>query len=563
MTDAIAAAPPVAAGWVEGRLRAVRRRWWARVFVWSYGGFLPCGAAALLGWGLIRFFEERLVVDGASACVALGVGPLIAALFTTFGSGGTARSLQRTAWMIDHHAHTHDRFQTAVALAARPRTPVEELALAECSRFIAAFDPRPAISVKLPRAFWFTPVPLISLAMLALYAGLGIGQLPRDPALDAAVARRADALDKIADRLRHDPVAHRPELDKIADEMKKSAERLKQAGRKSDEERLKSTLKEISSLEAMLDAMKQAKQEGKISPGELAALAAALAASEPSRDAAEALKNGHLEQAAGKLEQLLQQLKEQGDASQTLQQLAQSMQEQSAKLTEQEKNEVARQMEQAAQGAQSGQPQLSQQALQRLADLLRRAGQSGQGKNGSQQSQQASNGKGDQPMTEKQLQDLINSLENMKDGLRPGEGEGDGKPPGQPQDGQGEGQPMLATVEAFGQKSSGNPLAGDKPSGLPGSEHDTGHPDKLYGDKPAEAARQGDAKRLEGLLGEGESLQELTAAGGGSPAKAGRHYKELYDAMAPAAQETVEQENIPLGSRFYIRRYFENIRPKE
>ena len=54
-----------------------------------------------------------------------------------------------------------------------------------------------------------------------------------------------------------------------------------------------------------------------------------------------------------------------------------------------------------------------------------------------------------------------------------------------------------------------------------------------------------------------------TAAGGGSPAKAGRRYKELYDAMAPAAQETVEQENIPLGSRFYIRRYFENIRPKE
>ena len=65
------------------------------------------------------------------------------------------------------------------------------------------------------------------------------------------------------------------------------------------------------------------------------------------------------------------------------------------------------------------------------------------------------------------------------------------------------------------------------------------------------------------MLGEGESLQELTAAGGGSPARAGRRYKELYDAMAPAAQETVEQENIPLGSRFYIRRYFENIRPKE
>ncbi len=514
---------------------------------------------ALLLWGVVRFFAGRPVVDGLSAFLLLGGGPLVTALFTTFGLPGTVRSLWRTALMIDHHARTHDRFQTAYSLATRQpatRTPMEERALAECSRFIETFDPRPVIPVALPRAFWFAPVPLISLATLALYVALGIGQPPRDPALEAAVARRADTLEKIAERLRQDPKASQPELEKIADEMKKSAARLKQEERQPDEQRLKSALKEISSLEAMLNAMKQAQHEGKISPGELSALAAALARGEPSRAAAESLKSGNLEQVAGELEKLLEQLKQQGNASQALQQLAQSMQEQAAKLTEQEKNEVARQMEQAAQGAQSGQPQLSQQSLQRLADLLRRAGQNGQGSSGSPQ--RAANGKGGQPMTEKQLQDLITALENMKDGLRPG----DGKSPGQSQNGQGEGQQSLAMVEAFGQQPSGNPLPGQQPAGMPGGEHDAGHPDKLYGDRSA-AAKQGDAKRLEGLLGEGESLQELTAAGGGSPARAERRYKELYDAMAPAAQETVEQENIPLGSRFYIRRYFENIRPKE
>ncbi len=551
------------AGLIERRLRAVRRRWWAHVFVWSGGVFFPCTAAATLVWGIVRFFEGLPVIDGIGMSIFLVFVPLWMALFMTFGLHGTAQSLRDTASMIDHRARTHDRFLTAFHLASQQagaRTPMEELALTECSRFVERFDPRPAVPVTLPRAFWYTPVPLIALATLALYVWLGIGQLPRDPALDAAVARRADTLEKIADRLRHDPNKSQPELDKIADEMKKSAERLKQGERQTDEERLKTAFKEISSLEAMLNAMKQARQDGKISPGELSALAAALAASEPSRDAAESLKNGDLEKAAGQLEKLLQQLKEQGNASQTLQQLAQSMQEQAAKLTEQEKNEVARQMEQAAQGAQSGQEQLSQQSLQRLADLLRRAGQNGQGQ---QQQQQAANGKGGQPMTEKQLQDLINSLENMKDGLHPGDGEGDDKPSGQPQDGQGDGKQSLAMVESFGQQPSGNPEAGQQPSGMPGGEHDVGHPDKLYGDKPAEAAKQGNAKRIEGLLGEGESLQELTAAGGGSPAKAGRRYKELYDAMAPAAQESVEQENIPLGSRFYIRRYFENIRPKE
>ncbi|MBE7220017.1 MAG: hypothetical protein INR64_16225 [Caulobacteraceae bacterium] len=553
-------AATVPAGLIERRLRAVRRRWWARMFVLSGGWFLPCAAVAVLGWGLVRFFEGLPVVDAPAMLAVLVGGPLWLALFATFGLHGTAPSLRPTAAMIDQRARTHDRFLTAVTLAERPssaRTPMEELALAECARFVERFDPRPVLPVRLPRAFWYTPVPLIALATLALYVALGIGEPPRDPALDAAVARRADTLEKIADRLRQDPGKNPSELDKVADEMKKSAGRLKAGERQTDEERLKSTLKELSSLEAMLNAMKQARQDAKISPGELAALAAALAASEPARAAAESLKNGRLEQAAGQLEQLLQQLKQQGDASQALQQLAQSMQEQAAKLTESEKNEVARQMEQAAQGAQSGQGQLSQQALQRLAELLRRAGQSG-----SPSQQQAASGKGGQPMTERQLQDLINSLENMKDGLRPGEGP-DGQTPGQPQDGPGEGRESLASVESFGQKASANPSAGDKPSGLPGSEHDSGHPDKLYGDQPAEAAKQGQAKRVEGLLGEGESLQELTAAGGGGPARAGRRYKELYEAMAPAAQESVEQENIPLGSRRYIRRYFENIRPKE
>ena len=546
----VATAAP--AGLIERRLRVVRRRLWVREFVAWHGVFLLATAGALLVWGVVRFLHGEPVWHWGFAAVLACVPPVLAVVCTA-GLDRDAWSLGRAAQRLDRLARTHDRCQTALAFAARDpaaRTPLETLALEECTRFVERFDHRPALPLRAPRAWGFTIFPLVALASLALYAALGIGQPPRDPALAAAVDRRAEALEKIADRLRRDPAAKSPDLDKLADAMKRSAERLKAGERTNDDERLKSALKELSSLEAMLDAMKRAQQEGKISPGELSALAAALAASEQTRPAAESLQGGQLEKAAAQLEQLLQQLQQQGNAAQALQQLAQSMQEQAAKLSEQERNEVARQMEQAAQGAQSGQPQLSQQALQRLAELLRRAGQ-----NGNPSSRQASNGNG-QPMTEKQLQDLINSLENMKDGLRPGDGKG------QPQDGQGEGSQALATVEVFGTRS-GDPYAGDKPTGMPGSEHDSGHPEKLFTDKPADAAKSGEAHRVEGLLGEGETLQQLTAAGGGSPAKAGRRYKELYDAMAPAAQETVEQENIPLGSRAYIRRYFENIRPHE
>jgi hypothetical protein len=37
----------------------------------------------------------------------------------------------------------------------------------------------------------------------------------------------------------------------------------------------------------------------------------------------------------------------------------------------------------------------------------------------------------------------------------------------------------------------------------------------------------------------------------------------LYDSLAPAAEDAVVQEEIPLGSRLLLRRYFEAIRPQE
>jgi hypothetical protein len=483
----------------------------------------------------------------------LGAALAATAIGTWVGWPGLAQA----AAAIDARAGTHDRFHTALSFDQRAaRTPLEELTLQECTRFFAGFPVRRWTPLRWPRQLSYVPVPLIALAMLCWHAALGIGEPTHDPALDAAVKQRAETLEALANKIhRNDPAAEKkPALDQVAEEMRKSAARLKQASEQNDPEKLRTALKELSSLEAMLNAMKQAAREQKFSPAEMQALAAALAAHEQTRAAAEALQKGDLAQAGDQLEKLLEQLKAQGaDADKTMAQLAQSMQEQTAKLSEDQKNAVAREMQQAAQGAQNGQPQLSQQALQRLAELLRRAGgKSGAG--GGQQ--QASSGRGaqsGQPMTEKQLEDLINALENMKEGLQPG---------GDPKQGSGEGsQQSLALMEQYGQQPGGVPPADGKPSGHAGSEHDPGHPDKLYADQPPDAARlQGQAHRLEGMLGDGASLQQLTGAAGG-PAKAGRPYRDLYEAMAPAAQESVEQENIPLGSRHFVRQYFENIRP--
>ena len=539
------------------RLDAIRRRLLAQRFLDALGvGLLVVATLGLIG-GIMLFRQGLPPVDVLRSLTlreVLETAVVLVVLATL--AGATTR--EAAAALIDRLAGTHDRFHTALAFSAREgagRTPLEELTLAECVRYIDAFPVRRWVPLRPPRTLWFVAAPLVSLALLCWHESLGIGRPPRDAALAAAVAQRADALQTIADRLHPpDEKSPQPELNKVADAMKRSAQRLKEAADAADAEKLKTALKELSSLEAMLNAMKAAAQEPKVSPAELNALAAALAATPLGKDAADAIQQGKLEKAAGELEKLLQQMQQQGDAQQALQQLAQAMQEQASKLTEAEKNAVAQQMEQAAQAAQSGQAQLSQEAMQRLADLMRQAG-----KNGANSQRQASSGSSGKPMTAQQMQSLLNALENMKDGLQqPG---GDGSNPGPPQDGPGEGQ-SLALVESFTKNGGIDGKPGDQPSGVPGGEHDSGHPDKLFADTPPDAPKiEGQAHRLEGVLGNGESLQELVNSPSG-PAKASRRYRELYEAMAPGAQNTVEQENIPLGSRNFVRRYFENIRPQ-
>ena len=526
---------------VRRRLRTLWLRRVAQGFFHALGLACLLGSAALLVAGVVRFFQGEVPYDAALAW-QIGEAALVGVVIYLLGSLPNGDGV---AGWIDRRAGTHDRFHTALDFAARPeRTPLQELTLAECLAYVERFPVARWAPLRLPRLVGWSVVPLVSLALLAWHGALGIGEPPRDPALQAAVAKQADTLQKVAAQLQAKDRKASPDLDKLAEAMKRSAERLKESQHQGDEQKLKTTLGELSSLEAMLNAMKQAAKENKVSPGELAALAAALEASQQGKDAAAAIKSGQLEQAGDQLQKLAEQLQKQGKDAQALQQLAQSMQEQAAKLSESEKNEVARQMQQAAQGAQSGQQGLSQKALQRLAELLKKAGKNAQ----------ASNGKGSNapPMTEQQLQDLLNSLENMKEGLQPG-----GDPTGN-----GQGSPQsLASVEAFTKERGDGKSQGDKASGMPGGEHDQGTNDHLFADKPPDVKAEGNARRIEGALGDGQTLQELVGGNNG-PAKASRRYRDLYEAIAPAEQNSVEQENIPLGSRHLVRRYFEEIRPQ-
>lgn len=555
MTKTTNAPPPATTGPILARLRTARLRLAVQRFIDALSICVLAASSLLVIVVGVQLHRHDAMVHTGWIAAGIVTSALFAALAAAAARWPT---LARTAALLDRRAGTHDRFHTALDFAARgQRSHLEDLTLAECLRYAETFPVRRWTPLHAPRTLRYVALPLLLGGSLLAYAHFHPYQPPLPTALDGTVARQADALKTLADKLRQNPDAKIPELDKVAEEMKNSAKRLQEATGKPDEDKLKSSLRELSSLEAMLQAMKDTAREQKSSPEEMAALTAALAANEQTRAAAEALKAGDPQQAGAQLEKMLQRLQQQGDAAQTLQQLAQSMQEQAAKLTAQEKNEVARQMQQAAQAAQSGQSALSQQSLQRLAQLLQKMG-ANKGTGGKGQPQQASAGRSgsSSPMTQEQLDQMINALENMKQDLQPGEGQGQGK-----EGSQGPGSGSLAMVESSG-KGDGKPNPGTLPSGGPGSEKDEGHSEKIFDDKPvASAPTSGAAKRLQGMPGEGESQQELVNTAGDS-SKAGRAYRQLYEAAAPAAQDAVEQENIPLGSRRFVRRYFENIRPQ-
>ena len=77
-------------------------------------------------------------------------------------------------------------------------------------------------------------------------------------------------------------------------------------------------------------------------------------------------------------------------------------------------------------------------------------------------------------------------------------------------------------------------------------------------------------ERIRGVQGAGESTVETTEvpiAGDPTTSTDGQStadsYKEVYTKYHKLSEDALSQEQIPLGYRFYVKRYFESIKPKE
>jgi hypothetical protein len=521
-------------------LRTARWRLSAQVFLNALVRMALLAGAALVVLGAVnRWILERLPLDwlvAGMAAIAVGAVALLATMMRR-------RSLVEIAGVVDRLGGTRDRFLTALNFSKEPKEEtMRSMAVEECVRFVQGGSFSRLIPVRIPREAAYLLVPVVALALLQWKTRESLAI--RQSATVAARASVEDTAKKLEELARQMATANEEakseELRKLAEQLQRSAEQLR-AKATNPEDAGKSALRELSALEQLVQEMQ--KSPGAATPEEMQALAKALEQNEATKDAAAELAKGDFAKAAQELEKAMKKLEEQKD-ERSAEQIKQALEQALKQLAEQKQlSEALQKMAQQMQRSPAGKGGSASEAAKQLAQMLR---QMAQGKTGQQQGGQQS---------QQAMKSLLSALQNMKFE------EGQGEPGGPPQAGE---MPGVA-MQSFAQDAQGAmPGPGDpqQPSGHPGSERDTGTTDSPLGEGRNAAGKDGQTQQLAGRQGDGESLQQsLTSAGDNS--KSNRGYKELYEAMAPAAQEAVLQENIPLGSRFFIKRYFEAIRPQE
>jgi hypothetical protein len=422
-----------------------------------------------------------------------------------------------TAVHLDALAQTRNRFTTALELHGS-KARLAAAAFEECTQFADSFDPILCLPWRIPRALPWLGVPLLCLALLLWNEGLQNKPAVLVEKMPARVVQQTAAMNQLAGQL---DKSGDPALTKIARELKRAADRL--AKPQPPEAALKQALRELSTIESLV---RKAQDSGL--GAELKALAQAIRQAGQNQ-AANAMQRGELNKAAEHLQKAAADPSARGKLAEAFRSALERMQGSQG-------GEIMEQMERASRARQR-----REQALRRLAELLQQIGR--------RQRPQPRPG-----LSNENAQRLLAMLQEIKSNSG---NRSDGKP----------GKDMFAITANLGKRSGRKPdqsgMSASRPGGTPGSENDFATTLSPFGSQQKSGGATAAADQLAGVTTEeGESLHAVVAAAGGDD-NARQRYRIIHSAAQADAEQAVAHEKIPLGSRFYVKRYFDSIRPRE
>ncbi len=155
-----------------------------------------------------------------------------------------------------------------------------------------------------------------------------------------------------------------------------------------------------------------------------------------------------------------------------------------------------------------------------------------------------------------------------------GQGQGQGQGEGQGQ-GQGKGKPQLSFGQGMGEGQglalgpAGAAPGGGEPGQAPGSSGGgdkeswgTGHDPNVRGDQTHLRGQTEDVSAAGADTGQGAASSQVIY-GAAERGFVGRGYKKVFSDYQTVAEESLAKDDIPPGYRFYVRRYFQLIRPRD
>lgn len=192
--------------------------------------------------------------------------------------------------------------------------------------------------------------------------------------------------------------------------------------------------------------------------------------------------------------------------------------------------------------------------LQELRELIRQQGQGGK----------------------KRLARLLRFGQRARGGQKLRPGQGDGKQPGGAKPGQGQGQGRDGE-QTLVLGPGGKPIPVLGPGSAPGGEgRESGGGSGDPGGQGIGSEPGGDPKgeatdpkmdtvdvRAEGMDNPGGPTNAEVILSAAERGFRGRPYQQVYREYRTVAEDQIDQETIPDGYRFYVRRYFQLIRPRE
>jgi hypothetical protein len=531
------------------------------------------------------------------------------------------------ALALDRHHGLEDRVANALAFSRLPpseQTPLMQAAIADAALHAGKLEPARAARIAVPRELGVSAVLLLGLAGLSLLEVRHLREVPPPVVKVQPVLLSADDVElfrEIGQELAKS--ADDPQLSAAARRFNQLVEDIAahRMDRREVFERLGSLERELAESselerEALDDGLKELAREleksGLTKPAAQALSEKRLADAEQAlRELAERLKKKDKPPSKAELEKLRSALQKAGAASSEhmagIEQRRKELEEEQQSLlkkkqqgdnspkTDQKLAENKRKLERLGRDKERGErgkqklSELDKQLQEAARQLMQDAQAAGQSL---ESAAEDVNRMGKQQQTDEQKKEMLKRLQELREVLRQqGKGgkqqmdrmqkfgeraRGGGKKPGQngkPGNGAQPGELRLSRGQGDG-PSIDVPMPGSSPgagkeggdSDAPGSEAGKGaghgHDDNLAGDPTKLDSKTHDVTAAGVDSGQGAASAEVIY-GAAERGFVGKGYQRVFTDYQTVAEQVMAQDEIPPGYRFYVRRYFQLIRPRD